>query len=182
VAQDQDLDLVCGVGSGAQHHPAHQLGEHQVDQPKRHRRIMPASRRRPSSRSPAARTVSGTHARRAGACRRCPADTRYLVHDGLPVASSENHRFTSFAQVRRLDRHRPCGVREGQLQRRDLHKREDRWYFSVYYREALLRRLRSRLTSTVTSPWPPRRCVGESPRRLAGISHDHRVRTHQERR
>jgi hypothetical protein len=27
-------------------------------------------------------------------------------------------------------------VREGQLQRRDLHKREDGWYFGVYYREA----------------------------------------------
>ncbi|HEY6421880.1 MAG TPA: hypothetical protein VIY28_01265 [Pseudonocardiaceae bacterium] len=27
-------------------------------------------------------------------------------------------------------------MREGQLQRRDLHKREDRWYFGVYYREA----------------------------------------------
>ena len=41
VAQDQDLDLLGGVGSGAQHDPAQELGEHQVDQPQRHQRIMP---------------------------------------------------------------------------------------------------------------------------------------------
>ena len=41
VAQDQDLDLLGGVGSGAQHDPAQELGEHLVDQPQRHQRIMP---------------------------------------------------------------------------------------------------------------------------------------------
>jgi hypothetical protein len=32
VAQDEDLDLFGGVGSGAQHHPAQELGEDEVDQ------------------------------------------------------------------------------------------------------------------------------------------------------
>ena len=32
VAQDEDLDLLGGVGPGAQHHPAQKLGEHEVDQ------------------------------------------------------------------------------------------------------------------------------------------------------
>ena len=41
VAQDQDLDLLGGVGSSAQHDPAQELGEHLVDQPQRHERIMP---------------------------------------------------------------------------------------------------------------------------------------------
>jgi hypothetical protein len=41
VAQDQDLDLLGGVGSGVQHDPAQELGEHLVDQPQRHQRIMP---------------------------------------------------------------------------------------------------------------------------------------------
>ena len=41
VAQDQDLDLLGGVGSGAQHDPAQELGEHLVDQSQRHQRIMP---------------------------------------------------------------------------------------------------------------------------------------------
>jgi hypothetical protein len=41
VAQDEDLDLLGGLGSGAQHHPAQKLGEYQIDQPQRHRRIMP---------------------------------------------------------------------------------------------------------------------------------------------
>jgi hypothetical protein len=40
VAQDEDLDVLGGVGSGVQHHPAQELGEHQVDQSQRHRRIM----------------------------------------------------------------------------------------------------------------------------------------------
>jgi hypothetical protein len=44
VAQDQDLDLLGGVGSGAQHEPAQELEEHLVGQPQRHRRIMPGSR------------------------------------------------------------------------------------------------------------------------------------------
>jgi hypothetical protein len=41
VADDQDLDFLAVVGSGAQHHPAQELGEHHVDQLQRHRRIMP---------------------------------------------------------------------------------------------------------------------------------------------
>jgi hypothetical protein len=41
VAQDQDLDLLGGVGSSAQHGPAQELREHLVDQPRRHQRIMP---------------------------------------------------------------------------------------------------------------------------------------------
>ena len=41
VAQDQDLDVLGGVGSGAQHDPAEELGEHLVDQSQRHQRIMP---------------------------------------------------------------------------------------------------------------------------------------------
>jgi hypothetical protein len=41
VTQDQDLDLLGGVGSGVQHDPAQELGEHLVDQPQRHQRIMP---------------------------------------------------------------------------------------------------------------------------------------------
>jgi hypothetical protein len=43
VAQDEDLDLLGGVGSGAQHHPAQDLREHSVDQSQRHRRIMPVA-------------------------------------------------------------------------------------------------------------------------------------------
>jgi hypothetical protein len=45
VAQDQDLDLLGGVGSGAQHHPAQELGEHHVGQLQGHRRIMPGGPR-----------------------------------------------------------------------------------------------------------------------------------------
>jgi hypothetical protein len=40
VAQDQDLDLLGGVGTRAQGHPAQQLGEHPIDQHQRHRLIM----------------------------------------------------------------------------------------------------------------------------------------------
>jgi len=40
MAQDEDLDLVGGVGAGVEHHPAQQLREHLVDQFHRHRRIM----------------------------------------------------------------------------------------------------------------------------------------------
>jgi hypothetical protein len=40
MAQDEDLDLVGGVGAGVEHHPAQQLREHLVDQFDRHRRIM----------------------------------------------------------------------------------------------------------------------------------------------
>jgi hypothetical protein len=41
VAQDQDLDVLGGVGFGAQHDPAQERGEHLVDQPQRHQRIVP---------------------------------------------------------------------------------------------------------------------------------------------
>jgi hypothetical protein len=41
VAQDEDLDLVGGVGADAQHHSAEQFREHLVDQLQRHRWIMP---------------------------------------------------------------------------------------------------------------------------------------------
>ena len=61
VAQDQDLDVLGGVGSGAQHDPAQELGEHQVDQPQRHQGIMPGLRQRRSSRSEEVSGVSGTH-------------------------------------------------------------------------------------------------------------------------
>jgi hypothetical protein len=44
VAQDQDLDLLAGVGSGAQHDPPEELGEHLIDQSQRHRGIMPGFR------------------------------------------------------------------------------------------------------------------------------------------
>jgi hypothetical protein len=47
--------------------------------------------------------------------------------EGLPVASSEKPSIYIVCAGERLDRHRPCGVRESQLQHRDLHKREDRW-------------------------------------------------------
>jgi hypothetical protein len=36
LAQDEDPDLIGSVGSGAQHHPAQKLGEHQIDRPERH--------------------------------------------------------------------------------------------------------------------------------------------------
>ena len=42
MAQDEDLDVLGGVGADAQRHPAQQLREHQVHQHQRHRRIMPA--------------------------------------------------------------------------------------------------------------------------------------------
>jgi hypothetical protein len=41
VAQDQDLDLGGGVRSRPEHDPALELGEHRVDQPQHHQRIMP---------------------------------------------------------------------------------------------------------------------------------------------
>lgn len=43
VAQDQDLGLLGGVGSGVQHDPAEKLGEHLVDQSQRHQPIMSAT-------------------------------------------------------------------------------------------------------------------------------------------
>jgi hypothetical protein len=63
VAQDQDLDLLARVGSGVQHDPAQELGEHLVDQPQRHQRIMPGTWRGRTSRSRVVRTVLGTHTR-----------------------------------------------------------------------------------------------------------------------
>jgi hypothetical protein len=64
VAQDEDLDVLGGVGSGAQHHPAQELGEHEVDQLYATPQIMPAAGWRLSSWSRAVCIVSGTH--RAG--------------------------------------------------------------------------------------------------------------------
>jgi hypothetical protein len=60
--ENQDLDLLGHVRAAPQHHPAQELGEHVVDRPQCHRRIMPGSRRRRSSRSADVRRVSGTHA------------------------------------------------------------------------------------------------------------------------
>jgi hypothetical protein len=51
VAQDEDLDLLPGVGSGAQDHPGQELGERHVDQLQCHQRIMSGSVRRQSGRS-----------------------------------------------------------------------------------------------------------------------------------
>ena len=51
VTQDQDLDLLGGVGSSAQRHPAQERGEHPVDQHQRHRRIMLGCGRRRTGRS-----------------------------------------------------------------------------------------------------------------------------------
>ena len=61
MAQDEDLDVLGGVGADAQHHPAQQLREHQVDQLQRHRRIMSGWLGRRSGRSTAVSTISGTH-------------------------------------------------------------------------------------------------------------------------
>jgi len=41
MTQDEDLDLFGGAGAGVQHHPAQQLREHLIDQPHRHRWIIP---------------------------------------------------------------------------------------------------------------------------------------------
>jgi len=41
MTQQQDLDLVCGVGAGVERYPAQQRDEHLVDQFHGHRRIMP---------------------------------------------------------------------------------------------------------------------------------------------
>jgi len=41
VAQHEDLDVLGGVGPGAQHDPAQEIDEHLVDQPQRHHRIVP---------------------------------------------------------------------------------------------------------------------------------------------
>ena len=59
MAQDQDLDLLGGVGSGAQHDPAQELEERLVDH--RSATSVPATGRGRTSRSRAVRTVSGTH-------------------------------------------------------------------------------------------------------------------------
>jgi hypothetical protein len=61
VTQEKDLDLLAGLGSSSDHDPAQERGEHLVDQPERHRRIMPGVRRRRSSRSADVNRVSGTH-------------------------------------------------------------------------------------------------------------------------
>jgi hypothetical protein len=45
VAQDQDLDVLRGIGPGEQDQPGQDSGEHQVDQLERHRGIMPGASR-----------------------------------------------------------------------------------------------------------------------------------------
>lgn len=60
MAQDQDLDLVGGVGAGVEHHPAQQFREHLVDQLHRHQQIMPCCQHQRRTRSAAVREVSGT--------------------------------------------------------------------------------------------------------------------------
>jgi hypothetical protein len=61
MTQDQDLDLLGGVGTGAQGHPAQQLGEDPIDQHQRHRLIMLGCERRRTGRSTGVRGVWGTH-------------------------------------------------------------------------------------------------------------------------
>jgi hypothetical protein len=61
VTQNQDLDLVGGAGSSEQDHPSQEPGHCRVDQPQRHRRIMPNAGRRRSRRSPMVGRVLGTH-------------------------------------------------------------------------------------------------------------------------
>jgi hypothetical protein len=61
MAQDEDLDVLGGVGADAQQRPAQQLRAYQVDQPEGHRRIMSGQLGRRSGRSTTASTVSGTH-------------------------------------------------------------------------------------------------------------------------
>jgi hypothetical protein len=63
VTQDQDFDLLAGLGSSSQHDPAQERREHLVDQPQCHRRIMPGLRRQRSSRSGDVNRVSGIHKR-----------------------------------------------------------------------------------------------------------------------
>jgi hypothetical protein len=61
MAQNQDLDLLGGVGAYEKNHPAQEFGERQIDQPQRHGAIMPGCRQRWNSRSTAVGRVSGTH-------------------------------------------------------------------------------------------------------------------------
>jgi hypothetical protein len=57
VAQDQDLDLLGRIGTGAQGRPAQQLGEHSIDQHQHHRLIMMGRERRRTGRSTNVRGV-----------------------------------------------------------------------------------------------------------------------------
>jgi hypothetical protein len=56
LAQDQDLDVLGGVGAGEQDHRGQESEDRQVDQPQRHRRITPglpsAAKRQVSVREP----------------------------------------------------------------------------------------------------------------------------------
>jgi hypothetical protein len=93
VAQDQDLDLFGRVGSGAQHDPAEEHGEHLIDQSQRHQRIMPAACRGRTARSRAVCPVPGTHrvsparglydvrwpGAATGACADCLSDPRPIA-------------------------------------------------------------------------------------------------------
>ena len=66
VAQDQDLEVLGDVGSGAQHDPAEELGEHLVDQWQRHQRIMQGTCRGRTSRSRAVHSFGHPHGPRSG--------------------------------------------------------------------------------------------------------------------
>jgi hypothetical protein len=99
VTQDQDLDLLTGLGSSPQHDPAQERGEHLVDQPQRHRRIMPAARNRRSTRSGNVGRVSGTHTLRSRVGRstavrevRAPTGPGRGIHLSLSVIAE---RFTT---------------------------------------------------------------------------------------
>jgi hypothetical protein len=85
VAQNQDLDVLGGVGSGAQHDPAEERGEHLVDQSQRHQRIMPGLCRGRTGRSRAVRAVSGTH---TDFCHRTGYRPRLHVGSGWPEIGS----------------------------------------------------------------------------------------------
>jgi hypothetical protein len=61
MAQNEDLDLVGGVGAGVEHYPARQLREHLVDQLYRDRRIMPHQPEPRSTSAAATREISGAH-------------------------------------------------------------------------------------------------------------------------
>ena len=79
VAQDEDLDLLPGVGSGAQDHADQELGERHVDQLQCHQRIMSVSVRRQSGRSTREHSFGHPQARR-----RCDRSTQ----DGAACVSA----------------------------------------------------------------------------------------------
>lgn len=58
---------------------------------------------------------------------------------GLPVASSEKPSIYIVCAGQKVRSTSSVWVCEGRLQRRELRKRVDRWYFGAYYREAFWR-------------------------------------------